>query len=374
MHTAAFAFFVGAFLVLYVLILYPLLLAARRSQNAPKCREPHLWRTVSVILPVRNGGRWLRQKLESIFSLDYPAELLQVIVISDNSTDNTETIAASNPRVQLFRNPHSGKAAAINEGLHHATGEILFFTDVRQPLASKALKHLVACFEDPAVGVATGELIIRSGDTNQEQDIGLYWRFEKWIRKQHSAIDSVLGATGAIYAMRRKVVAPVPPGTLLDDMYLPLNAFLQGYRIIFVPEAQAWDDPTILATEFRRKVRTQAGVYQLLGLRPQLLGPRNRMWIHFASHKLGRLLLPFALLTVFVSSWFLPDPFGTLAGLAQLAFYALAGLDLVIPENSPVKRLTSIVRTFVVLMIAAFVAASILFRPSESFWSTPTKK
>jgi len=269
--------------------------------------------------------------------------------------------------------PHGGKALALNAGMKRARGEILFFTDVRQDLEPDSLSRLVACFGDPAVGVVSGELVItKGGGSAEEAQTGLYWRYEKAIRKRLSQLDSILGATGCIYAMRSELAAPIPPGTLLDDMYLPLLAFFRGYRVVMEEAALAYDVPTVLNSEFRRKVRTLAGVYQIIGRFPALLTPANRMWIHFVSHKLGRLLLPFALLAIAVSSFALPRPFRGMALLAQALFYVLAVLDRWLPESFPLKRLSSVMRTFVVLIAAALCAISIAFRSSDAFWTTPT--
>src|SRR5262249_12218186 len=149
----------------------------------------------------------------------------------------------------------SGKAVALSVALKSAHGEILFFTDVRQPLEPDALQHLVNRFADPKVGVVTGELIIRDGTTHEEANVGLYWKYEKLIRKELSRLDSVLGATGCIYAMRRSLAKPLPPGTLLDDVHQPMNAFFAGYRIVMEDRAIAYDVPTGLEAEFWRKVR-----------------------------------------------------------------------------------------------------------------------
>ena len=371
MSAAVILFTVSTALILYILAGYPVLLRLWPGRRKPVfSAEPAVYRTVSVILPVRNGEKWLRQKLESLFSLDYPQNLIQIVVVSDHSTDRTDSIVSEyGNRVRLLHNPSSGKATAINYALNHATGEILFMTDVRQLIEQNALKVLVACFDDPAVGVASGELIISTGDTTEEENVGLYWKYEKWIRRRHSAIDSVMGATGAIYAMRRSLARPLPAGTLLDDIQLPIGAFFKGYRIIFVEQARAYDIPTALNQEFHRKVRTLAGVYQLIGQNPELLGPKNRMWFHFFSHKLGRLFLPYMLIAVFVSGFFLPPTWNVLLPAAQCAFYAIALLDRWIPR-SPVKKVSSLARTFVVLMWATLCATSILFRRSESLWKT----
>lgn len=373
--TSLVLFFLASGLILYVLFGYPLLLALlARRHHRPILRHYHP-RTVSVLLPVRNGERWISAKLHSIATLNYPPELMEILVVSDGSTDSTENLVRSfpDPRIRLFSVPPGGKATALNTALAAAQGEILFFTDVRQQLEPDCLRHLVACFADPSVGVVSGELIIRDGLTSQEKNVGLYWRYEKWIRKHLSQIDSILGATGCIYAMRRSLAKPLPPGTLLDDVYLPLAAFFAGYRVVFEPNARAYDLPTSLPSEFHRKVRTQAGIYQLLRYYPQLLSWRNRMWIHFVSHKLGRLALPFLLLALAGATPGLPHPWNWSAGGAQILFYSLALFDPFLAEHSRLKKITAPIHTFVVLTAAALCALSILFRRhSQSFWK-PTE-
>jgi poly-beta-1,6-N-acetyl-D-glucosamine synthase len=330
---------------------------------------------VTVILPVYNGERWIAGKLATLAALDYPAEKLDVLVLDDGSVDGSVAAARAiaGPRVQVIPLPHGGKAAALNAGLARAQGEILFFTDIRQPLRPDSLRHLTACFADPAVGVASGELIILQGENQEEASVGLYWRYEKSIRRSLSRVDSVLGATGAIYAMRRSLARLMPKGTLLDDVYLPLVAFFAGYRVVFEERAVANDYPTSLKTEFRRKVRTQAGVYQIMQFFPELLSPQsNRQFTDFVSHKLGRLLLPFALLAALVASFGLPTPWRELALAGQAGMYALAVVDPWLPDGFVLKKLSSPVRTFVTLMFAALCAASFFFRSSDQFWSQAT--
>jgi len=358
--------------ILYVLGGYPAVLSWMATRRQRPVRKLFVPQTVTVLMPVRNGGRWLAGKLDSLLALDYPRELVEILVISDGSTDDSDRIAESYAAhgVTLLRVAAGGKAAALNAGLAVAKGEILFLTDVRQPLDRAALRELVACLGDPEVGAASGELYIRSGNLAEEGNVGLYWKYEKWIRRRQSQVDSLLGATGAIYAIRRGLAKPLPAGTLLDDVELPLGAFFAGYRVVFEEAAKAWDAPTVLGAEFRRKVRTLAGNYQLLWHWPQLLGPGNRMWFHFVSHKLGRLGLPFALLLIAGSTPWLPAPWLIVMTGAQAIFYGSAGMDLLVGESHWAKRITSPARTFVVLMAATFCAASILFRPSGNFWKT----
>ena len=356
--------------LLYVMAGYPLVLALLARRGQPVFAKP-LLAPVTVLLPVRNGAPWLRAKLESILALDYPRNLLQVLVISDGSDDGTDAIAGefAGRGVELLRVPQGGKALALNAGLARATGEFLFFTDVRQALDPGSLRHLISYFADPSVGVVSGELVIRDGRTQAELNTGLYWKYEKWIRRRQSQVDSVGGATGCIYAMRRSLAVPLPPNTILDDVYLPIAAFLKGFRVLWTDGAKAWDYPTPLDVEYRRKVRTQAGIYQVILFQPALVNPfRNRLWIHFYSHRLGRLLLPFLLAGVLAGTFALPQPLLILSLAAQGGFYALALLDPYIPERSLPKRATSIARTFVVLVAAAFAGAGILFQPHKDYW------
>lgn len=360
----------GLAFVLYVLLGYPLLLGILSRIGAkPVDRRPQS-KTVTVVLPVHNGESWIDRKLRSILALDYPRELVQIIVVSDGSGDGTENIVRgfASRGVELVSIPRSGKAAALNEGMRRATGEILLFTDVRQEFDPASLSSLVACFADPRVGVASGELFIGRGGTLEEANVGIYWRYEKWIRKQQSRLDSVLGATGCIYAMRASLAAPLAEDTILDDVVLPLGAFFQGYRVILDESARAYDSPTSLGGEFHRKVRTLAGVYQTIGRYPQLLGAKNRMWVHFVSHKLGRLLLPWALLLVLLGSCGLPGIWRVLALAGHAAFYALVLLDVVVPGASAIKRISSPARTLFTLITAAFCAIFFLLLPRKALW------
>jgi biofilm PGA synthesis N-glycosyltransferase PgaC len=372
-NAATVLFLLGVVYLIYVLFGYPLWLGVRARRARP-VRSASFEPPVTVILAVHNGERWISGKLDSLLRLDYPADRLQILVLSDGSTDGTIARASAyrSRGIEVVDLPRSGKAGAINAGLGLASGEILLFTDVRQPLAPDSLRYLTACFADPEVGAASGELVIGQASDHHQNTISLYWRYEKWIRKSLSRVDSVLGATGAIYAMRRELAKPMPADVLLDDVYLPLLAFFAGYRVVFEERALAFDVATSLNTEFGRKVRTQAGVYQLLRYFPQLLGPANRMRFDFVSHKLGRLMLPFALLTIAICSFGLPGRLSALCIGGQCLFYFLALIDLILPEKFPLKRISAPVATFVTLVAAAFMAVSIFFRPAGSLWSKVT--
>jgi cellulose synthase/poly-beta-1,6-N-acetylglucosamine synthase-like glycosyltransferase len=365
------AFFAGAVaLILYITIGYPLVLGALAKLRPKPVIKSRQRKTVSVVIAVHNGEKFIAAKLDSVFGLDYPRELMEVLVISDGSTDGTDSIVESYaPRgVRLLRIARGGKCAALNTAIPQARNEILLLTDVRQTLAPNSLQALIDCFADPSVGAVSGELLILRGDTHDQVDVGRYWRYESWIRNCLSCIDSIFGATGPCYALRRELAVPIPPDMLLDDMYLPLASFFRGYRLIVEPRARAFDYPTTRSMEFARKVRTLAGGYQILRVYPRLLGFRNRMWFHYVSYKLARMALPWIFGVLLVSSCFLAAPWRWIVLAGQALFYGLAFADPYVPAGFPFKRLSSIVRTFVVLMIAAVWALSVFFVPPRTLW------
>ena len=370
-HTPIFLFTLAIGLFVYLVAVYPFLLAVYPWRQRPAiAKDLTRLRSVTVLLPVYNGASFLRPKLESILALDYPKELLEVLVISDASTDATDSIAAEfvSSGVRLLRVAKGGKAAALNAGIRQAQGEILFFTDVRQRLAPDSLRHLVACLADPTVGSVTGELHILTGDRQEEADMGLYWRYEVWARKQMSRIDSIFGATGCIYAMPRELVESIPPDTLGDDAAFPLAAFFQGYRMILDVEAKAYDLASPLSSEFERRMRTLAGLWQILARRPELLGFRDRMWLHFLSHKVGRLALPWLALTALASALWLNPAWREAALAAAAAFLALAAVDSLLPQKAVLKRITSPARTLLVMLAASFCSISVFLVSPQRLW------
>jgi hypothetical protein len=233
-------------------------------------------------------------------------------------------------------------------------------TDARQPIASGALRALVRVLADRRVGCAAGNMILR-GATGA----GAYWKYEKWIRENEARYRSMVGVSGALYALRRADFAPLPAALILDDMWVPMRLRLQGRDIVFVPEAEFFDEAFDDDKEFRRKVRTLAGNFQLMALMPRLLVPfANPSWLEFFSHKLLRLVCPVAMLVLAVATAVglaargadtpaLVTPLLAVLAAGQLGFYALAVVGPALP--GPARKLGGLARTFVVLNAAALV-------------------
>lgn len=338
-------FFFALALVLYVYIGYPALLALW-SKVAPKPVLRGLETPgVSVIVAARNEASVLRRRIDNLLACDYPSSALQLIIVSDGSTDATASILASyGDRIDAILLPAGGKARALNAGVAAARHDVLVFADARQTFAPDALRALVAPLSDPRVGGVSGELLLdcESGDVESTGGgVGLYWRYEKWLRRHESVISSTVGSTGAIYALRRELWRPLPPETILDDVLAPMRAVLAGSRVIFESAAKAFDRVAPNASiEFGRKTRTLAGNYQLLLLEPRLLVPFvNPVWLQFLSHKLARLVVPYALCTLLVTSAILAGrhAFFAIVFVGQLAFYGLAAYGAVLERRARVS-------------------------------------
>jgi len=327
---------------------------------------------------VRNEEAVIVRKLDNLLALDYPRAKLDLVVVSDGSSDRTPAILADyagDSRVRtrlrtLIKPVSEGKAAGLNDAIKLATGEVLLFTDARQQIEASALRLLIENFADPDVGAASGELMLGDPTSGETGDgMGLYWRMEKKIRELESASGSVAGATGAIYCARRRLLDPLPAGTILDDVLLPMQIVRRGSRVIFDARARAWDSPDLgEGREFSRKVRTLSGNYQLLQLAPWLLSSQNAIRFEFITHKLSRLAVPFALLALLIASMFLPQPFYRAALGAQLAFYALSLAALAGVNIGPLSRIADPARTFVVLNSAAIVAFINFVTGRKAIW------
>jgi cellulose synthase/poly-beta-1,6-N-acetylglucosamine synthase-like glycosyltransferase len=375
-----YTFWIAAALIGYSYLGYPAWLWLRSRWSPRPVRrgfvESPAAPAVSALMVVRNEEAVIARKLENLLTLDYPQAKLDVVVVSDGSSDRTPSILAdyardsglpdedrtgAPSRVRTLLKPVSqGKAAGLNDAIKLASGEVLLFTDARQQIESGALRLLIENFADLDVGAASGELMLGdpiSGET--EKGMGLYWRIEKKIRELESASGSVAGVTGAIYCARRRLLdeSPLPEGAILDDVLLPMQIVRKGFRVIFDARARAWDSPDLgESREFSRKVRTLSGNYQLLQLAPWLLSSENAIRFEFVSHKLSRLAVPFALLALLIASMFLSQPLYRAALGAQLAFYALSLAALAGVKVGPLTRIADPARTFVVLNSAALVA------------------
>lgn len=344
-----------------------LLARVRPAPPAPEGPPPG---RVSVVLAVRDEAVRLPARLANLLEQEGADESLEIVVVCNGCSDGTEQVAAEaareEPRIRVLVSPGAeGKSGALNRAAAQAAGDVLVFADARQTFDSDVLRRLASHFEDPRVAAVSGRLVIGESGVAAVAGVRGYWGYETRLRLAESATGSVVGVTGAIYALRREQFDPMPPNLILDDVWLPMRAVQMGGRVILDPLAIARDLPsTDHRSEFRRKVRTMVGNLQLVRLRPDLLIPgRNPILGRFISHKLLRLATPVCLLGMLVIGLSSGSPLYQGLALVQLAFYALGAVGLVLPST-----LLAFPAAFL-LVHAAVVVALFRFRKSaDSVW------
>ena len=291
--------------------------------------------SVTVIVAVRNEGDILPRRLSNLLAQDYPSERLDIVVVCNGSVDGSEEIAMQmarvESRVRVFTSPaERGKAGAINMAAAHTTADVIVFADARQTFAPDGVTRIVEPFSDPDVGAVTGRLELGRADLASVEGVRMYWGLETRLRDAESRSGSVVGATGAIYGVRRSLLPDMPPNLILDDVYVPLSIAMLGHRVVMAPLAIAFDVPSRdQKTEFVRKRRTMVGNIQLLSVIPGLLSPvRNPLFMRFVSHKLLRLLTPFCFVGILCLSALLPGMTYRVFFAAELGLYLLGALGL----------------------------------------------
>jgi cellulose synthase/poly-beta-1,6-N-acetylglucosamine synthase-like glycosyltransferase len=374
-------FWISFVAIFYTYIGYPVVVWLLGRLRNLKVSKSAVTPRVSVVIACHNEASNIEARIKNLLESDYPARLLEIVIISDGSTDFTADIArryVSN-RVHVFAyTEQRGKATALNVGAEIASGEIIIFADARQWFEPDAIKELASNFADARVGAVSGELLLDGGaNAAVGEGIGLYWKYEKWIRKSESRFNSVIGATGAVYAIRRKLWQPLPHETILDDVYTPMQIALAGSRIVFDEKARAHDRANDSASrEFSRKVRTLTGNYQLCQLMPRLLLPTNALLFQFYSHKLMRLAAPIFFLILLAANLVivaLPSSatntlFYEASLTVQMIFYAsvLAGGYLL--KHKRKVRLLNFAYVFSVMNAAALVGLIYFILGKRDVW------
>ena len=349
-------FWISLLIVAYTFVGYPVLIGLLSRLFGRPTKKGDVQPPVSVVLVAYNESSRIRDRLENLLSTEYPADQLQIVVVTDGSSDDTPDIVREfkDRRVNLVaREERSGKAACLNAGLPEATGDIVVLCDARQKFAPETIPNLAANFSDERLGAVSGELFIESSTSSVGGGVDIYWKLEKFIRESEARLSSVIGATGAVYAIRRKLFQPIPPDTLLDDVVIPMRIATQGHRVGFDPTAPAFDPQTTdPVREKRRKLRTLAGNYQMLFRHPGWLMPwHTGLWWQVLSHKYSRIFAPFVMLGMLVANATLcHKPIYDYLFYAHCGFYVLAILGAILPLRT---KLLSIPSGFVFLNLMA---------------------
>jgi parallel beta-helix repeat protein len=348
-------------LVAYTYLVYPLVLFFAARWWGRSVRQAPFEGSISFVLAAHNEAHRIAGRRDELLALlDRAGIAGEVVIVSDGSADATATVAggsAAERRVRVIEIADNvGKAEALNRGVASSTADVIVFADARQRWAPDALDVLLRNFADPGVGAVTGDLCLESAP-GVVAGVGLYWRYEKAIRKLESRLHSTAGATGAISAVRRELFRPIPMRTILDDVYWPMRVVMRHRRVIHEGDAKAFDRlPGRARDEFHRKVRTLSGNFQLVCRLPALLLPwRNPIWAQFVSHKLLRLAVPWLLIAMLCLSAVLGGTLYRAALGVQLAGYLL-GIAGMYPRVASKVRIASAAASFLVLNAAAWFA------------------
>jgi len=292
-----------------------------------------------VLIAAYNEESGIRKKLEQTMALDYPPDRLEVIVLSDGSSDRTDEIVKSfaDPRVRLLRvTGRKGKTNAQNEGVKVAQGEVLIFSDATTIYHPQALRFLASNYENPGVGAASGRYQYFDPEGNSPTGLGTvaFWNYENFIKMMQSRIRTISGCCGCIYSVRREAYTPLAPD-VISDLVQPLHVIRKEYRVVFEDRALAYEETTqSTSEEFSMRVRVVTrGIRGLLSV-SALLQPWKFGWVSFQlwSHKILRWLVPFFLLMLLGGSLFLWwHPYYRLFLLTQGLFYACTFIALLFP-------------------------------------------
>lgn len=300
-----------------------------RSETPPETSDADLPR-ITLLIAAHDEASVIGDRIENALALDYPRDRLEILVASDGSTDTTADIvrsfAARGVRLLDYR-PNRGKASTLNRAWNEATGDIVMLSDANTQMERPAARRLARWFSDRSVDAVCGRLLLIDPATGRNVD-SVYWRYENFLKSCEARLGALLGANGAIYAVRRAAYVPIPPDTIVDDFVIPLLARItRGRRLVYDAEAVAREEtPSGIADEFKRRARIGAGGFQSLRLLWPLLSPRHG-WLAFAflSHKIARWFCPFFLLALLVANAALAThPFYLAALAAQAAFYIAA--------------------------------------------------
>jgi poly-beta-1,6-N-acetyl-D-glucosamine synthase len=322
-------------IILYVYVIYFLLLGglARLSKRRVAPSGAAL-PAVTLIIPAYNEISVIRAKLENSLAIDYPRDLLEIVVASDGSDDGTEDVVKKyvdrGVVLRAYR-PRAGKTSVLNRTIPQARGAIVVLCDANVMFEPDAIDRMAGHFADPQVGAVTGDVQIRSEDAPFGEGEGLYYKYERFIQLQESILGSTVTVDGGMYAIRKHLFQPLAEDTILDDFVIGMKIALSGHRVMYDPSALASENATIdVGQEFRRKVRIVAGAARELLRGGVVPSPRRfQLFWSFLSHKLLRWLVPWFLLAFFLCSvlrasrdgWTLST---TILLVPQIVFYICA--------------------------------------------------
>lgn len=349
---------------LYPLLGYPLVLACVGWLRPRPVRRQPFWPPVTIVIPAYNEVACIAATLDNKLALDYPRDLMQIIVVSDASDDGTDecVLRYADRGVQLLRqSAREGKAAGLNRAVRNASGEIIVFSDANSRFAPDAVRLMMENFADSEVGYVTGCLEFEHRGATSGRGGGAYMRYENWLRRIETRAGSIVGVNGGVDAMRRSLYSDVPADQI-SDFVLPLSVIETGHRVVYDERVQSREEANEqLGSEFRMRVRVALRALRGLQYKRALLNPLRWPCVAFCivSHKVLRYATFLFLAAALVLNCLLARQSTLFAWLlaAQACAYLLAATSLIARLPRPVRAFSSLPGYFVVSNVAFAVAA-----------------
>ncbi|SDL07499.1 Glycosyltransferase, catalytic subunit of cellulose synthase and poly-beta-1,6-N-acetylglucosamine synthase [Catalinimonas alkaloidigena] len=338
MLTLHYIFWISVFIIVYTYLGYGLvaygMVRLKRLRLGKKTVSPAAeLPDVTLVVPAYNEMSCLAEKLENSFQLDYPKGKLHFLFVAEGSTDGTQEYLRSIPEIEVVSgSTRRGKIEAINQAMQRVKTPLVVFSDTNTSLNPDAIRNLVRHYEDPSVGGVAGEKRVQASaeDNAAGAGEGLYWKYESFLKRIDSELQTVVGAAGELFSMRTHLYQPVESDTILDDFIISLRLTGQGYQVVYEPEAYALEKPSFsVAEEMKRKIRISAGGFQSIRRLSHLLNPfrYGLLTFQYVSHRVLRwAVVPFCLIVALVTNFLLAPavPLYQVLLVAQLAFYTCA--------------------------------------------------
>ncbi len=371
-------FWASLFCVFYAYAGYMLVLILISFFKKQKIKKDTLFYPhVSLIIAAYNEEKCIGKKIEESLALDYPKEKLEIIIASDASTDKTEEIIKSfeDRGIKLIRNPHrGGKTAVQNLAIEKAQGEILVFSDATTIFDKDTVSKLVGNFSDENVGCVGGEEIFLKAEKGISDEAGFFWRYEKFLRRLESDFNTLIGVSGCVFAIRKKLYRKLP-NNVIEDFALPLEVASKGLKCVCEPQARAYEEAAKNTKhELMRKARIVSGGISVLVNMKYLLNPFKHPLLSFQliSHKVLRWLAPIFMIILFISNVFLLQEYVyRFIFIGQAFFYFLATIGSILNNLGKAPRLFRLISHFCAINAAAVWGLAMFLKgEKKAIWQT----
>ena len=361
----------------YGLLLFVLVSIKRMFRKQKTFQAAGALPAAALVVAAYNEEDYIEEKIQNTLELDYPKELLEIVFITDGSTDKTDEIISRYPAIRLLHQPERrGKVAAMNRAMQYVQSPLVIFCDANTLLNKECVKEIVKHYDDPKVGGVAGEkkIIQHGNDTAAAVGEGLYWRYESFLKRLDSEFYTAVGAAGELFSVRKDLFEKAPEGTIIEDFVQSLRLCVKGYVLRYEPRAYAAETASAsVSEEMKRKVRICAGAFQAMILLKDLFNVFKypKVSFQFISHRILRwTICPAALVILFLTDLFLllanGGMFYDIIFIVQVAFYAMATVGWIYANRDVRIKVLYIPFYFTFMNISVFMGFNRFIRKKQT--------